>query len=295
MRSCWFVQRNEMRTATQGFIVLVAVTCAGGCTKSGPSSRLPSARSAIDRMYATHDCGIGIQAHGKIDHFGKNGRVRLELLTYATWPARVRMDVLSPFGVNVATLTSDGSQFALTDLRDGRFLYGPSTACNIARLTTVPIPAHALVSLLRGEAPVLKNADSQSSIEWDSQHGSYLITLRNADASERVKAAPHPNDFQLPWDKQRMRILDVEVSQQKRILYHAELADHQPANGTDGGTNAAPPCNAELPRRIHIEVPSTKADVIFNYDGVTWNPPTQPTTFTQTIPTHGPVERVECD
>ena len=48
-------------------------------------------------------------------------------------------------------------QFALADLRDKRFYVGPAAACNIARLTSVPVPGHVLVDLLRGEAPVLKH------------------------------------------------------------------------------------------------------------------------------------------
>ncbi len=287
----------------------LALTCAivgSGCGTPPPPSRLPSARSAFDRVHATQDCGLGIHASAKIDHFGKGGRVRGDVLLFAIWPARLRMDIVSPFGVTLATLTSDGERFTLNDLREHRFLHGPATACNIARLTSVPIPAHVLVSLLRGEAPVLEHAgETETSIEWDSG-GYYVVKVKGTTGAEqRVKIAPHPDDRDLPWDKQRLRVLDVEVKQENIVLYHAELSDHKPtamSKAIVDPDNLEPPtlpsgptCTAELPRRIHVEVPGSDADVLFRYDNVTWNPPLPEGTFTQPVPPGVHVERVTCE
>jgi hypothetical protein len=252
---------------------------------------------------------MGIHAAAKIDHFGKEGRVRGDLLAFAVWPDRLRMDIISPFGVTLATLTSDGQRFMLNDLRDKRFLHGPATACNIARLTTVPVPGHVLVSLLRGEAPVLKHAgETETTIDWDSG-GYYLVKIKGTTgAEERVKIAPHPDDLALPWDKQRLRVLDVEVKQNDIVLYHAELSDHKPPAPGDiakpiidpDGLEppiqpSGPVCMAEVPRRIHVEVPGSEADVLFRYDNVTWNPPLPEGTFTQPVPQGVQVERVTCE
>lgn len=282
------------------------LVAAAGCGTPPPASKIPTARAAVDRVHATQDCGIGIHATAKIDHFGKGGRVRGDLLAFAVWPDRLRMDIVSPFGVTLATLTSDGERFTLNDLRDKRFLYGPATACNIARLTSVPIPGHVLVSLLRGEAPVLKHAgETDTTIEWDSG-GYYVVTIKGTNgAQERVKIAPHPKDIGLPWDKQRLRVLDVEVKQQDIVVYHAELSDHKPApmdkpmvdpdNIEPPIPTSGPTCTAELPRRIHVEVPGSDADVLFRYDNVTWNPPLPEGTFTQPVPPGVRVERVTCE
>jgi hypothetical protein len=260
----------------------------------------------VDRVHATQDCGIGIHATAKIDHFGKGGRVRGDLLAFAIWPDRLRMDIVSPFGVALATLTSDGHRFTLNDLRDKRFLYGPATACNIARLTGVPIPGHVLVSLLRGAAPVLKHAgETDTTIAWDSG-GYYVVTIKGTNgAQERIKIAPHPDDIGLPWDKQRLRVLEVEVKQQDIVLYRAELSDHKPApmdkpmidpdNLEPPVPTSGPTCRAELPRRIHVEVPGSDADVLFRYENVTWNPPLPEGTFTQPVPPGVPTEYVTCE
>src|SRR4051812_48335634 len=69
-----------------------------------PASQVPTAQSALDRMRASATCGLGVQASAKIDHFGEQGRIVGDLLMIVAEPARIRMDVVSPFGVAVATL-----------------------------------------------------------------------------------------------------------------------------------------------------------------------------------------------
>src|SRR5690606_21543152 len=139
-----------------------------------------------------------------------------------------------------------------------RFLHGPAAACNIARLTTIEMPGHVLVSLLRGEAPILKHGDADATISWDSG-GYYVVTIKSTrQAEEEIRIAPHPADFGLPWDKQRMRVVDVVVRQEGWVLYHAELDEHAPAPMSgprvdpDGLDPPIPPsgpvCTAELPR-----------------------------------------------
>lgn len=277
----------------------------GGCGTPPPPSKLPTARAAVDRVHATQDCGIAIHANAKIDHFGKGGRVRTDLLAFAVWPDRLRMDIVSPFGVSLATLTSDGQKFSLYDLREKRFFYGPAMACNIARLTAVELPPHVFVSLLRGEAPVLKHDPNDTKIEWDSG-GYYVVSIKGTnDTEQRIKVAPHPADMNLPWEKQRLRVLEVEVKQQGTVLYRAELSDHKPAPMDKPLVDpdmidppvptSGPTCTAELPRRIHVVVPVTKADVLFRYETVTWNPPIPDGTFRQPIPPGVLVEQVTCD
>jgi len=294
-----------MKSGTVTVLCLAAFGLAG-CGTPPPASQVPSARAALDRLHATQDCGLGIQASAKIDHFGKGGRVRGDLLMFALWPARLRMDVIGPMNVGVvATLTSDADRFALADLREKRFYFGPASACNIARLTTVPMPGHVLVSLLRGEAPVLKHEPPAASIVW-SKGGYYVVKIAGSRSSEEeLHIAPHPSDFALPWEKQRMRVLEVEVRQEGLVLYHAELSDHRPAamgkprvdpDGIDPPIPVSGPvCQAELPRRIHVEVPGKDEDVQFRYEDVSWNPALVEGLFTQSPPAGLMVQRVSCE
>ena len=292
-----------------GLPVCLASLLALGSTACGtppPRSALPDARAALDRLHATQDCGMGIQAGAKIDHFGSQGRVRGDLLMFAVWPANLRMDVIGPMNVGVvATLASDGKKFSLADLREKRFFFGPAKSCNIARLTTVPMPGHVLVSLLRGEAPVLKHQPAAATISWSSG-GYYVVKIPSTrNAEEELHLAPHPSDFALPWQQQRMRLVDVEVRQEGYVLYHAALGDHRPAtmakprvdpDGIDAPLPVSGPvCTAELPRKIEIEVPSKKADVQFRYEDVSWNPPLVEGLFEQQPQPGLQMERVDCD
>ena len=77
---------------------LGALTCAAllavlsGCGTPPPASKVPTARAAVDRIHATQDCGVGIHATAKIDHFGKGGRIRGDLLAFAVWPDKATRD-----------------------------------------------------------------------------------------------------------------------------------------------------------------------------------------------------------
>jgi hypothetical protein len=243
-------------------------------------------------MRATGECGTGVQASAKLDHFGAEGRVRGDVLLLASKPARLRMDIVSPFGVTLATLASDGQRFALADKREKRLYTGAATTCNIARLTRVPIPGHVLVTLLRGGAPVLRHAGSPGvtealpppTIAWDGG-GFYVLRIPGTrGAKEEVHLAVHPADVDKPWSEQRLRVLDVSVEQAGMVLYHAELGGHEtaPMSGPrvdpDDPTEppiapSGPQCTAELPRRLHVEVPPLGVDMLFRYDQVSWNPP----------------------
>jgi hypothetical protein len=286
-------------------LLLLLTGCPG---RTPPLSPIPDAKSAIDRMRMTAAGCNGVYASAKIDHFGKEGRIRGDLLLIATMPASLRMDIISPFGVSLATLTSDGTAFALSDLRDKRFYVGPATACNIARLTTVPIPPYVLVDLLRGQAPVLKQRSDPAtslSIAWDS--GGYYVVkvLGTHDAEEEIHLAPNDDDWNLPWQKQRMRVLDVLVKQRGIVIYHAEMTNHSSAPMSKPRVDAdgidppvmpsGPTCTAELPRKIHVEVPSLQEDVQFRYDNVTWNPPLPNGIFAQQAQPGMPTTPVTCN
>jgi hypothetical protein len=289
------------RVSTSFVLVLFAVGCAH---VAPPASLIPSADDALARMHSTFACGRSTQGAAKIDHFGEQGRVRAEMLLFTGRPARIRMDIVSPFGVALATLTSDGANFALSDLRDKRAYVGPADACNIARLTTVPVPGHVLVDLLRGEAPVLRHGSGSARIAWNDS-GYYSLTIPGTEgATEVVHLAPRPDDWARPWTAQRVRVLDVAVEQHGYVLYHAELASHAPAPlaspriDPDGLAPPIPPsgpsCDAEIPRRIRVEVPDRAADVRFSYEEVVWNPPLIEGLFDQVSPPGLAVEFVDC-
>ncbi|MEB2311323.1 MAG: hypothetical protein OZ921_07880 [Sorangiineae bacterium] len=274
-----------------------------GCCRAAPPSQFPSADDALDRMRASYACSRGVQGEAKLDYFGKEGRVRGNVLYLAALPDQLRFDVFSPFGAIISTLTSDGRDFALYDLRNKQFLHGPASTCNVARFTQVPVPPFALAQLLRGEAPVLVHSREQSSIEWSC--GKYVIHLDSTrDAHEELHLEPLVADWDRPWQEQRVRVREVAVSQKGTELYRAVLDGHAPARTAgplvdpDGLDPDVPPsgpaCTAEIPRRIRLEVPGTEQDLILIDEEVAHNPPLIEGAFRQSPPPGVSVAEARC-
>jgi hypothetical protein len=252
------------------------------CGAAPPRSRFPDAGAALGRMRATYACANGVQGEAKIDHFSPKGRVRGDLTLTAVVPDRVRFDVVS-FGNVLYTLASDGERFQMLDVKEKQFLHGPASPCNLARLTQVPVPGHALVSLLRGEAPVLAHDAQGATIAWDPGGFYRIALLGTREASEEIHMEIRPGDFDRPWSEQRVRVTDVVVRQRGIDLYHADLRNFEAARTAttrvdpEGIDPDVPPigpvCDAELPRSIRMRVPDTDEDVVFQYKEAKWNPP----------------------
>jgi outer membrane lipoprotein-sorting protein len=287
--------------AHRAFAAALGALLAGCPSMAPPRSQFPTADDAFGRMKAEYACVNGVQGQAKIDNLSKQGRVRGDVYILVQNPDKVRFEVVSPFGPMIFLLTSDGKEFRYLDVKNKQFVYGPPKACNLARMTQVPVPGHALVSLLRGEAPLLTHTPEQASISWDTDLGLYKLFVDSKHgAREEVHLMVHPSDFDKPWQQQRVRVMNVRVAQMGVDLYTAELKNHKPMTTAppredeDGIEPPIPPtggpCDAELPMSLHITVPGSDQDVIFQYkdkdkkDEPHWNPPVIDGAFTQPEP-----------
>lgn len=266
-----------------------------------PPSVFPTAEAALDRMRASSACSRAVQGEATVDYFGEGGRVRGKLLYLVAAPARLRFDVYSPFGATLSTLTSDGEHFALLDLRQKEYFYGPATTCNVERFTRVPVPPFALVELLRGQAPVLVHRPDQAHVAWRSSwfgSGRYVVEVWGEhEARQEIELVPRSEDFERPYAEQRLQVRSVRVWQQDYELYRAELAGHQPAvrrpvertpeeieMGIPPLPPSGPPCDAELPTRVRLSVPESSQDLLIRNDRVWHNPGLAPGVFQQKPP-----------
>lgn len=284
--------------------LLLLLLGSAACSKAPPPSQFPTAHVALERMKATYACARGVQGDGKLDHMNEAGRIRGDVMLMAVDPERVRFDVVSQFGVTLATLTSDGTRFSFFDMKNGAFLEGPPDPCNIARLTQVRMPAHALVRLMRGEAPLLVHDPNAATIEW-SGSGYYVVHIPSRhEARQEIHLEPSPSDFGLPYPQQRLRVRRVLVTQRDYIHFEASMSDHadavtmKPREDELGIDPPIPPsgpaCRAEIPRRIHVEVPYTRDDMRFRYEDVGLNPPLPEGVFTQPVPGGVRRQHVQC-
>ncbi|MBI5536662.1 MAG: hypothetical protein HY898_28340 [Deltaproteobacteria bacterium] len=265
-----------------------------GCPPKRPASQFPTGQAALDRMKAMFECARGVQGESKLDHFNDRGRIRGDVQLFAVDPARLRFDVISPFGVTLATLTSDGQRFTFFDMKNKVFYEGPPEPCNIGRLTQVTIPADALVKLLRGEAPLLVHTPQAPTVRWDND-GKYVVTIPSThEAVEEVQLELFDSDYGLPWQQQRVRVKKIKVTQRGYEHYTADLAEHEaavtmpPRHDSEGIDEdippSGPPCNVEVPRKIHVEMVNRGDDLRLRYQKVGLNPPLPDGIFTQPVP-----------
>jgi hypothetical protein len=266
------------------------VALALACHRSAPASKFPSPRDAIDSMRASMACSRGLTGEGTFDYFGDEGRVRAKSLYVVARPARLRFDVVNPLGGVLSTLTSDGERFAFSDLRERQFLTGPADECNLEQALKVPVPPEALGELLTGQAPILVHRPEQAQLAWES--GAYVLRIDSEHrAAEEVHLVPRDEDWERPWQQQRLRVLEVRVSQQGLVLYEARLDEHRPASTAaprvdpDGIDPVVPPsgpsCDAEVPRKVRFIVPGAGRDIVFIQREVHHNPPLFPELFQQ--------------
>jgi hypothetical protein len=249
-------------------------------------------------------CSRAIRGEAKLDYFDEHGRVRVDTLFLAQHPQNVRMDLVSPLGGTLATLSSDEQRFALLDQKEKAFYVGPAAQCNVERFLRVPVPPAVLVQLMAGGAPVLVHEPEQATLSWSG--GRYRIEIVSKhEASEVIELVPHDADWDKPWNEQRLRVVSVSVTQQGVELYRAELKDHRIAQTAKPRVDplgidepippSGPPCQAEIPRRVRFVVPASERDVVFEHQEVEHNPPLIPGSFAQEMPPGVRLRRAECE
>lgn len=178
----------------------------------------------------------------------KGERVRLRQLVAVRSPDQVRLDALSPFEQPLSTLVSDGQTLSIYDLQEHRFLRGPSSPENLARLLPVPLEPEALTALLRGNVPVLA-APKRRTLTWDRENGWYQLDLERDDLSQRIHFEP-----------QKLRVTALRFARAGETLLSARLGDYQ-GEGAEA-----------IPRRLRLEAPAQAVRVEVEVKDYTLNP-----------------------
>ena len=102
-----------------------------------------------------------------------------------------------------------------------------------------------------------------------------------------------------------MRLLGVLAWRDDALVYRVTMADHQktatamaivdPDGLSDDVLPSGPDVEVDVPRKIHVEVPAKKSDVIFKYEEAFVNPPLPKDVFKLYMPPGVPVEEATCD
>lgn len=284
------------RATVLALVGLVSVGCG-----SGPRARFTTARAAIDRLQEATSCSNAVQGEAGLTFAGDGRRLRGKVLYVVRAPDQIRFDVLSPFGVTLTTLACDGEQFSLYDLGNKTMHYGEPSACNVERFTRVPAPPSVLVELLRGRPPVITHDANRAKIEFQKgllTSGRYHLTLEGAgEVRESLEIGVHPDDYEAPLERQRLRLLGVELERQGRPVYRAELSGHRARGRIEAKPDpeaialgvlpeppSGPACSAEIPLHLAFEAPESGYELLLDNHEVGHNPPLAPGVFEQQVP-----------
>ncbi len=174
------------RLVVRASCALVAVVLFAGCPK--PAVRPyppPTANELMAALRARAEHFKSLRATAKIDYMENGGqRAKIKVNVLAVRPNKLRIEADSPLGGALSTLTSDGTQFALLDVRNNRFLQGAAKACNVARLARLAIAPDDIVAVLMGGAPLDGTIQGAS---WDPNNGGReVLTLGLPDGGSEI-------------------------------------------------------------------------------------------------------------
>lgn len=232
-----------------------------------------------------------LRAEATVEQRGRRGRIRGTVFTFLARPDRVRFDAMTQFGP-ASILTSDGDSFSLTDLRENRFLTGPTCPQNIARLIGMPLPADALVRILFGETPEI--AATEESIVC-SRDGTYRISRRDARGfRQELEFAIRDYDRRAPPEEQRLRLLRAELHNPMGALeWRATYDDYRVVR--DPRSDASPKMGVAMPFRVNFEDARNRSEVRVRFRSIDLNVAVPETAFWQSPPPGITPEEVSCD
>ncbi len=269
---------------------LLVATLLSGC--AGASCPRETFRSAPDLLAAYRSMRSPmrvIRAEARVDRRDAQGRIRGTVLMLLQRPDRVRFDVMTQFGP-AAVLTSDGNEFALTDLRENRFFVGPSCAENIERLLGLPLEGPDVARFLLGETPLIEAALEDVVCEG----GRYLVTRTAEDGvSQTLSFEVRQGDEDAAPSQQRLRLRATEVhAPGGELVWRVRFDDHRVVE--DPADTETPRRGVAMPFRIQFEQPSRNIDTLVRFVSIELSPQVPEGAFHQDPRPGLPVEPVEC-
>jgi outer membrane lipoprotein-sorting protein len=215
-----------------------------------------------------------LRATAKVDYMAKGGeRARIKVNLLVARGGKLRIEADSPLGGALSTLTSDGKQFALLDVRNNRFMTGAANACNVGRLIRLTIPPDDIVAVLMGGAPL---DGSIKGVSWDPNNGGReVLTLALPDGGVETIALDARDKR---WDVMRAERRDAAGKLWWRVTNEG-FKDH------DG---------VRLPDVEDVEEPRHGADAEIKFRSVEPNLPLGDDLFRLTPPEGVPVEAADC-
>lgn len=269
----------------QSALVLSCVLAMGCASSARIAHPIQDARTVLARRDATIEGLHSIRAEARVDQRASSGRIRGTVLMFVEDSGRVRFDVMTQFGP-IAILTSDGQQFAYSDLREKRYLSGRTCPENIARLLGVPLSAEETARFLLGGTPLIAHDKEELKL---LDNGHYQLSLTGeTGAKQELELSVYPGDEALPPEQQRLMLVRSQLWHPGgQEVWRVSYADHEPV--------ALSGRNMLVPKRVRIEQSAQKADTLVNFKSITTNPTIPEEAFQQSARPGMQEEEATCD
>lgn len=283
-----FVHRRALMYASTVLrrIMIFAAALSWGCGSAAcPRVRFTDPGAALESHRRAQPAVDVMRAEARVDRRDGEGRIRGTVLMFLESPDRVRFDAMTQLGP-AAILTSDGSTFALTDLRENRFYVGAACPSNIERLVGIPLSGADLMLLLTGRAPRIEAVRSEVACEG----GAYHVVLHGSDGrTQHIVLEVAREDLESPPESQRMQLTESRIELPDGSLeWRVRYEDYRAVAGPGDGPAT------RMPFRVRFEHPSRGIDTLVRFESIELGGTPPPDAFVQTPRPGLSTETVEC-
>jgi len=262
-----------MTRTSVGLVVVTALTIlqGGSCVVERPYPA-PKTEEVVAAVRARALRVQSLRAETRLSHRSEQGRVKATVRLMGERSGKLRADVVSPFDTPLATLVSNGSQFALIDSQKNRYYHGPAQPCNIARLLQLWLQPDDVLTILGGSTPLIEH--QRAELAWDSRAGAEILTLHGAGLVQTVR---------LDGQKRSWDLLLSEIKTTKgEVVLRIETGQFHTVAGL------------RVPRSLKVAQPMVKADLDVAFQSLELNLKLPAEAFE--LPEAGglPSQRVDC-
>lgn len=235
------------RAPSSAHLLLVAVTAlfvlrGASCLRVERPYPAPTAAALVTALQQRNAAVRSIRAETRMTHHSDQGRIKGTVRLMAQQGGKLRFDALTPLDTPLATLVSNGKDFALVDAQQNRHYYGPASPCNIARLIQVVMNPDEVLATLAGGTPLIPH--TQATLRWDEREGLEVLTLSGRGLTQTIRL----DGRNKAWD-----LVSSEIRKGDKLLLRIEASGHRALAGL------------RAPVRIHILQPLNKAELTIRY------------------------------
>lgn len=158
------------------WLLLLLAACAPPPKKAIPLT-VPEGLDSrlLERLHGEAPLFNNLEGIAKVK-LSRNGKsVKLTHALFAEKPDKLRSEVLSPFGLPLVMLATDGERLSVYDLRERKFYRGPASNRNIQALLQIPLRIEDLVPVLLYQVPVMAYERHSLQVEDDSRYRLSLV------------------------------------------------------------------------------------------------------------------------